>query len=166
MNKKRLLAAFLVVFAVIALGAYDLIYFPLFQTDVDGIRFEWVFNIATDLTSDTWLLGDTTAAGMFVTEQPIEIVDVKIFGDPDSGDTCNVVIYSASSGTGVAEVAAQSDSLCGTTWAFIDGCTPSSTYKVITPTEGLAIMWNHIAGSPNSVKVVVVGKYKIKDALE
>lgn len=164
MNKR--LAVFIVLICALAsIAAYDILYFPMIRGDADGVRFEWTFHLG-DPTAKKWILGDTTATGMFVPEQPVEIIDVIIFGDPDSGDSLAVVLYECAAGTGTANVVVRTDTLDGTSWKMMDDVTPSATYKIITPAEGLALDIDYLVATPNSVTVMVIGKYRIKDTLE
>ena len=115
--------------------------------------------------SSTWLLGDTTAAGMYVPEQSLEIQDLKILWDPDSGDSIRVIVYAAN-GDLANETIVDSDTLVGSAWAMDDSNTVSSTYKTVTTTEGLAIRYIAIAGTPNKVNVILEAKQRINDAYE
>jgi len=144
---------------------YDKFYNPILKGNVSGTRLIWTFNLG-DPTADQWLLGDTTAAGMYVPEQPIEIIDIKIFGDPDSGDTSCVHIYAANGDLANETILSPSDSLCGTAYIMIDDQTMSSTYKTVTTIEGLALLYDHIAGTPNKVQIILEAKTRIADAYE
>lgn len=164
---KLIIALFILITNILI--AQDVLWNPLIRGNIDGARWEKTFVMA-DLTADEWIFGDTTANGMFVPEQPLEIIDIAIFGDPDSGDSMRVVIYDCAAGTGNSQVAAISDTLVGTTWSMKDDIaingTLSSTYKIITASEGMAIEYDFIAGTPNKVRVMIIGKYVQKDFLE
>lgn len=161
---------FLMFLAMPAAGQ-DLLWNPVVHGTIDGQYVYWTFQISTDLTADKWLWGDTTAAGMYVPEVPMEIIDVCLHGDPDSGDSCRVVIYDCDGGGGTGvNIAAFSDSLIGTTWMMCDDANTtgdiSDTYGVITADEGMAINFDFIAGTPNSCTVMVIFKIRHKDYLE
>ena len=58
---------------------YEKLYQPIIKGNASGIRL--VYTVCLDdaqAGNSQWILGDTTAAGMFVPEQPIEIQDLKI----------------------------------------------------------------------------------------
>jgi len=140
-------------------------YRPVIKGDVSGIKGTMHFEI-TDPTADRWILGDTTAGDFYTPPQPMEITDVKVFWDPDNGDSCRVTAYDAAGGTGVAQTIVQTDTLLGTTWTQVDSNTVSSTYKVVTPAEGLALEFDFIAGTPNSVLVTIEYIWRTNDNYE
>jgi len=149
-----------------SLGLYEKHYKPIIKGDADGIRGNMTFVLSdADAQSSMWLAGDTTAAGMFVPEQAIEITDLKILHDPDSGDSIRVIVYAAN-GDLANETVVDSDTLIGTSVVMDDDNTVSSTYKTITTTEGLAIRYIAIAGTPNDVSIVLEYTYRISDNAE
>jgi hypothetical protein len=164
--KKTFIVFMLALLVLFSLGWKDIIYSPLIRGDVDGIPFVWTFKFA-DITADTWVIGDTTTAGMYVPSQPLEITNVEMYGDPDAGDSIRVVVYSAAGGgTSNAEVAGTSAWLVGTTWAQTGTATVSATYDIITPTEGLGVLLDFKAGTPNSCTLTIEGIYRQTDSDE
>lgn len=148
---------------------YEKLYNPIVKGDASGIPGSFVFSLADDqAAADLWLLGDTTTAGRFEVEQPIQITDVKIFGDPDNGDTCCVKVYAFPSAHNPEAILAPSDSLYGTSYTKIADMTSSlsSTYKTVTTTEYLAVLYDFIDGTPNKVTVVIEYVTRIADAYE
>lgn len=158
--KKTFIVFMLALLVLFSLGWKDIIYSPLIRGDVDGIPFVWTYKFA-DVTADTWFMGDSTAAGMYAPSQPIEITNVELFGDPDSGDSIMVLIYD-----GQDSLVAYSDTLVGTTWANSGTAVISSTYGIITETEGIGIFLNFIAGTPNSCTLIIEGIYRQTDSDE
>ena len=145
---------------------YEKLYNPIVKGNASGTRL--VYTVCLDdsqASNSQWILGDTTAAGMFVPEQPIEIQDLKIFWDPDSADTIQVIVYAAN-GDLANETIVDSDTLVGTAYEMNDDFTPSATYKTVTLTEVLAIRYIAIAGSPNNVQIILPCKTRISDAYE
>ena len=165
MKSKRFIALILILLAFVTLGWKSIIYNPLFRGDVDGVPFVWTFKFA-DITADTWVIGDTTTAGMYAPSQPLEITNVELYGDPDSGDSIMAKVYSASAGTANAELAAYSDTLVGTAWANSGTAVVSDTYAIITATEGLGVLLDFIDGTPNSVTLIIEGVYRQTDSDE
>ncbi len=159
-----LLAAIIMSLAFIGAGEGPFFTNPVFRGNTSGNRFIMTWKIA-DVTADTWVLGDTTAAGMYVPEQPLEITDVKLFGDPDSGDSLRVVVYAANGGQ-ANETVATTSYLLGTTWARVTDTSVSTTYGIVTATEGMGVLIDFQAGTPNSVTVIIEGKYRQGDYLE
>jgi hypothetical protein len=145
---------------------YTKIYSPVIEGNADGIRGNMTFVLSdADAQSSMWLAGDTTAAGMYVPPQPIEITDLKVLWDPDSGDSIRVVVYAANGGL-ANETIVDSDTLVGSAVAMDDSNTVSSTYKTVTSTEGLAIRYIAISGTPNDVNVILEYKYRISENAE
>ena len=137
-----------------------------FYGEVSGIPLVYTFSLAdADAASSMWVLGDTTAAGMYVPEQPIEIQDLKVLWDPDSGDSIRVIVYAAN-GDGANETIVDTDTLTGSAVVMVDDNSVSSTYKTVTPSEGLAIRYIAINGSPNDVQIILEAKTRISDAYE
>ena len=169
--RKNIIVGLLVALFIATIGftGYEKLYHPVIKGNASGIRGNFTFSIADDqAAADLWLLGDTTTAGRFKPEQPIEITDVKIFGDPDSGDTCCVKIYGFPSAHNPETIIAPTDSLYGTSYTKIADMTSSlsSTYKTVTTSEYFAVLYDYIAGTPNKVTVVIEYKYRIGDAYE
>lgn len=164
--KAGFIAAFIVITALAIMGQGQGPFFtnPIFRGNTSGNRFIMTWKIA-DVTADTWVLGDTTAAGMYVPEQPLEITDVKLFGDPDSGDSLRVLVYAANGGQ-ANETVVTTSYLLGTTWARVTDSSVSSTYGIVTATEGMGILIDFQAGTPNSVTLTIEGKYRQGDYLE
>ena len=161
MKTKRFIALALILLAFVTLGWKSIIYNPLIRGDVDGVPFTWVIPFV-DVTADRWILGDTTAAGAYFPDQPIEITKVELFGDPDSGDTISVAIYD-----GNDSLVCLSDTLCGTAWVNADTAVSlSTTYDIITPSEGMGIFVDFQAGTPNSVNIIIEGFYRQDDSDE
>jgi len=172
MKKYSILVGILLIFCMIVLMGttnvfkYSKLYSPIIKGDASGYRGNFTFVLSdSDAASSMWLLGDTTAAGMYVPPQTLEITDLKVLWDPDSGDSIRVIVY-ASNGGLANETIVDSDTLTGTAVAMDDSNTVSSTYKSVTTTEGLAIRYIKIAGSPNKVNVILEYKYRISDAYE
>jgi hypothetical protein len=158
--------AVLLTMFIVFVGQRTVYWNPIIRGDTSGLRGSMTVLLG-DPTADTWLWGDTLAAGMYVPEQDIEITDIKIFGDPDSGDSCRVIVYSAETGAGTgAQTICSSDTLVGTTWAQVDDQTMSGTYKTVTTAEGLGVFFDFIAGTPNSVSVTLEFKTRLQDAYE
>ncbi len=160
MKTKRYIALILILLTFVTLGWKSIIYNPLIRGDVDGVPFVWTFPFA-DVTADTWFMGDSTAAGMYAPSQPIEITNVELFGDPDSGDSIMVLIYD-----GQDSLVAYSDTLVGTTWANSGTAVISDDYAIITESEGIGIFINFIAGTPNSCTLIIEGIYRQDDSDE
>lgn len=160
-----------IIIAIVLIGTflqarYDKLYQPIILGDASGTRLAYTFCLDDAQAGNSqWLLGDTTAAGMFVPEQALEIQDLKILWDPDSGDSIRVLVYAAN-GDLANETIADSDTLLGSAYEMNDDFTMSSTYKTVTTTEGLAIRYIAIAGTPNKVNIILECKTRISDAYE
>ncbi|UCE07781.1 MAG: hypothetical protein JSW07_07045 [bacterium] len=164
-----LVGVLLILCAVVLMGTvfkYTKLYSPIIKGNASGYRGAMAFVLSdADAASSMWVLGDTTAAGMYVPPQSLEITDLKVLWDPDSGDSIRVIVY-APNGDLANETIVDSDTLLGTAVAMDDSNTVSSTYKTVTSTEGLAIRYIAIAGSPNDVNIILEYKYRISDAYE
>jgi mannose/fructose-specific phosphotransferase system component IIA len=162
---KALIIALVFVFGLLMIGQRQLLWNPMVRGNSSGIRFQQTVYLGSP-TADVWVWGDTSAAGMCVPEQPMELIDVKIFADPDSADSCRVIVYGAAAGTGTAETICSTDTLVGTTFAKAHNQTISSTYKTVTATEGYGVLFDFIAGTPNNVTVQLEWKTRLQDAYE
>ena len=99
-------------------------------TNVGGAMSYW---IGTLTAGSYWFLGDTD--NVWIPTQDIELTQLMLFGDPDSGDTLIVTVYDT------ANVIFGPDTLTGTAVTNTHDNSPSSTYKYIdvSSSEGIAI---------------------------
>jgi len=160
----------MVVFAFIPLNAQMPLWNPNIHGSIGGVPGVLIIPIDTDLTADTFLLGDTSSVALFYYPPfPMEITDVKVWSNNDAGDSALVVIYSCE-GTSGSQIAAATDTCVSTKWLMTDSCstygTLSSTYKCITPTEGMAVLFDFIAASPNDWTVIIEYVTRLKDPYE
>ena len=118
-------------------------------------------------TADMFLLGDTSAAGMYVPEYKaiMEIKDLKVGANFDSGDSMRVILYEAN-GDDANSVVAQTDTLLGTTYEMADSTTVSTTHTTITSAEGASILLDFIAGTPTNVTITLEFRRRFGDAYE
>ena len=168
---KKTINIVLIIMVLVLIGTYlearyEKLYQPIIKGNASGTRLAYTLCLDDAQAGNSqWLLGDTTAAGMFVPEQPIEIQDLKILWDPDSGDSIRVIVYAAN-GDLANETIVDSDTLVGSAYEMNDDFTPSATYKTVTLTEGLAIRYIAISGTPNKVNIILECKTRISDAYE
>jgi len=107
-------------------------------TNVGGAVSMW---LGTPSAGTYWVLGDTD--DVWIPTQDIELTQLALFGDPDSGDTLIVTVYDT------ANVIFGPDTLAGTSIASSIDNSPSSTYKYIdvSGSEGVCL------------KVVTIGTF-------
>lgn len=159
---KTIIFSIVIIFSVLSIGAKDIIWFPMFKGNCDGTRITVVIPVA-DLTADKWVLGDTTTAGAYYPEQALELVDVKVLGDFDSGDSMKVTVYETNS---TNDTIAVSDTLVGTAFCSVTDATITAANKIIDTDEGMAVLYDFIAGTPNNVSIILEFITRQKDYLE
>lgn len=167
--RKIIYPVFAFMLVVLLTASFWRFYNPMILGDPHGIRGALVFRLDTDLTADTWLLGDTTQSGnVWMPEQPIEIEDIIIYHDPDADDSFYVRIYAYDATA--CEAAAVSERADSTAWILQDDIstngTLSDTYKIIDDDEGMAVLFDHVGGTPNDVTIMIEYVTRIKDNLE
>jgi len=165
--KLVILAALLLMSAQMANAQFWL---PHFLGDVSGVRGQLFIPVDTDLTADMWLWGDTLGAtSAYYPDQPMQIDDIKVYHNSDAGDTFFVRIYSYEAGAG-AQLVALTDTCIGTAPVLHSDIstygTLSDTYAVITPTEGMGIQFDFLAGTPNDVFIMIDYTWRKKETLE
>jgi hypothetical protein len=178
MKKLYLIVAIIFIVALTFYGAArSPLYNILLYGETSGLYWSKQFFVDdSSAASDKWVYGDTADpvlnmarfyTGSTSHSQPIEITDIKVTWDPDSGDSIRVFIYDCGfNDDSLSTAVVYTDTLLGTTWSTEEGPTISTTQKTITPSEGMAILYHYIAGSPNSVRIDVEGRTRQVDIHE